>query len=135
MVTLRWRHIHLCINKVEIDDFHEHLDRLRTRTYIQFTKEMEESGTIPFLESAWSLATTTDYERKFTESIPTHTAMFWPSITWNNVWANCYCTCIFDSKTANFASVDVVLPSNFFVSPCKRTRKEQGTSSTNVSKS
>ena len=36
------------IHKDEIDDFHEHLNRLNAD--IQFTKEVEENGEIPFLD-------------------------------------------------------------------------------------
>ena len=48
LVTLRWRHIHRIVHKDEIDDFHEHLNRQNAD--IQFTKEIEENGKIPFLD-------------------------------------------------------------------------------------
>ena len=58
------------LHKDEIDDFHEHLNR--QNAHIQFTKEIEDNGKIPFL-TAWSFATTTDYRRRFTENPPTLT--------------------------------------------------------------
>ena len=48
LVTLRWRDIHRIVHKDEIDDFHEHLNRQNAD--IQFTKEIEENGKIPFLD-------------------------------------------------------------------------------------
>ena len=59
-IPLRFRYV---VYKDEIDDFHEHLNRQNTD--IQFTKKIEEN-----CNTAWSLATTTDYlhERHFTEN-------------------------------------------------------------------
>ena len=45
------------VHRDEIDDFHGNLNRQNAD--IQFTKEIEENGKIPFLDqTAWSLATT-----------------------------------------------------------------------------
>ena len=59
-IPLRLRYV---VYKDEIDDFHEHLNRQNTD--IQFNKKIEEN-----CNTAWSLATTTDYlhERHFTEN-------------------------------------------------------------------
>ena len=40
--------MYVCMYKDEIDDFHEHLNRQNAD--IQFTKEIEENGKIPFLD-------------------------------------------------------------------------------------
>ena len=47
MVTLRRRHF-TAVHKDEIDTFHEHLNRQNAD--IQFTREVEENGKIPFLD-------------------------------------------------------------------------------------
>ena len=47
LVTLRWRHF-TALHKDEIDDFHEHLNRQNAD--IHFTKEIEKSGKIPFVD-------------------------------------------------------------------------------------
>ena len=69
LVTLRWRHIHRRPQD-GINDFHEHLNRQNAD--IQFTKEIEENGKIPFLDCLVTrdnnkLQTTTIYRK------PTHT--------------------------------------------------------------
>ena len=70
-VPLWLRYVDKDVHKDGIDDFHEHLNRQNAD--IQFTKEIEENGKIPFLDCFRSLATTTDYEPLFTENrhIPT----------------------------------------------------------------
>ena len=60
-VALRRLHFYCAVYKDEIDDFDEPFNRQNTD--IQFTKKMEENG-----NTAWSLPTTTDYERHFTEN-------------------------------------------------------------------
>ena len=58
------------IHKDEIDAFHDHLNEQNAD--IQFTKEIEENGKLPFLDCL-EAATTTNYERQCTENqrIPT----------------------------------------------------------------
>ena len=68
-IPLRLRYVDYTFTTVykdEIDDFHEPFNRQNTD--IQFTKKIEENS-----NTAWSLATTTDYERHFTEN---HTHLF-----------------------------------------------------------
>ena len=63
-IPLRLRYVDYtftAVYKDEIDDFHEPFNRQNTD--IQFTKKIEENG-----NTAWSPATTTDYERHFTEN-------------------------------------------------------------------
>ena len=59
------------VHKDEIDDFHEHLNRQNAD--IQFTKEIEENGKIPFLDC---LATRNNNDNKLNTTVyrkPTHT--------------------------------------------------------------
>ena len=58
------------VHKDEIDDFHEHLNRQNAD--IQFTKEIEENGKIPFLD--WLVVTRDNYKLRTTiYRKPTHT--------------------------------------------------------------
>ena len=59
------------VNKDEIDDFHEHLNRQNVD--MQFTKEIEENGKIPFLDC---LVTRNNNDNKLSTTVyrkPTHT--------------------------------------------------------------
>ena len=38
------------VHKEEIDDFHKHLNRQKMDIIIQFTKEVDKNGKIPFLD-------------------------------------------------------------------------------------
>ena len=62
------------MHKGEIDAFHEHLNR--QNPHIQFTKEIEENGKIPFFRLLNKAATTTSYGLLFTENWATHTDKF-----------------------------------------------------------
>ena len=61
----------IAVHKDEIDDFHEHLNRQNAD--IQFTKEIEENGKIPFLDC---LVTRDNNNNKLSTTVyrkPTHT--------------------------------------------------------------
>ena len=52
------------VHENKIDEFHEHLNEQNTN--IQFTKEIEENGKIPFLDCLVTSQKTTPYEPLFT---------------------------------------------------------------------
>ena len=70
LATVRRRHLCSSSHLDEIDDFHEHLNRQNAD--IQFTKEIEENGKIPFLDCL----VTRDNNNKLNTTVyrkPTHT--------------------------------------------------------------